>query len=209
MLEHMEKVQNCVSLVPEMMEKYLADDFDAAKVIFKKICHIEHEADEIKKELREHLPKAFMLPVARGDLLNYLKQQDNIADAAEDCGALAMLKHATLPKEMHEKLFRLINENLEAVEIASKITTGFNTLTETGFSETEVNNVLATIDSVEHKEWECDKVQMSFAKDLFAHEKQLGAVNLMLWFNIIRAISKMSNASESVGVQMRVMLARS
>ncbi|MBN2134518.1 MAG: TIGR00153 family protein [Acidobacteria bacterium] len=208
LMKHMDKVQECVKLVPQMMTHYLQEEWDDAKIIFKEICKTEHEADEIKKELRQNLPKSFMLPVSRADLLNYLKQQDNIADAAEDCGALCNLKHIVLPQDLHLLLIELIRKNLEAVEAAAEITSTIKSLTESGFSSKVAETVLEKVEIVSHLEWECDKAQMSFAKRLFEHEKDIDTINVILWFNILRTISKMSNAAEGVGVQMSVMLAR-
>lgn len=208
LMEHMKIVEECVGLVPKMMDYYLKQDYEGAKKVFKKICKVEHEADEIKKEIRERLPKTFMMPVARADLLSYLKQQDNIADAAEDCGALCNLKELKLPKKLHDSLNYLLDENIKAVYIGTKITNAFKELTESGFSGVRADKVSEIIEDVEHQEWVCDKAQMTFAKELFRHEKDMDPVTIMLWFNIVRAISKMSNAAESVGVQMRIMLAK-
>lgn len=101
-----------------------------------------------------------------------------------------------------------IHKNIDAVKVAEKITSTIKILTDAGFAGKEVEKVLGIIAEVEHIEWECDKVDMSFAKRLFENEDKLDPVSVMLWFNVIRAICKMSNAAESVGVQMRVMLAR-
>jgi len=208
LVEHMQKVRECVDLIPSFMDEYLKGNYDSAKKIFKDICRVEHEADCIKRDLRNHVPKSFLMPVARADLLSYLKQQDNIADAAEDLGAICMLKKLTLPKPLHEPLKEMIQKNLKAVYLIYEVTAEIHEISEKGFSGKKADKVLKKIEKVEYEEWQCDKAQMSFSKKLFELEKKMDSTSVMLWFNIVRVISKLSNASESVGTQMRMMLAK-
>lgn len=207
-MEHMKRVKECVDILPSFFDKYLAKDYEGAKLVFKEICKKEHEADEIKKEIRDKLPKNFMLPVARPDILNYLKQQDNIADAAEDCGALCMLKNLTLPAEFHQMLKDLLDRNIKAVCKTAAITALLSDLTKSGFNRKTANKVLDMIKEVEFMEWECDKLQMLFFKKLFQIEKEIDPISIILWFDIVHEITDLSNSCENVGEQMRLMLAK-
>jgi predicted phosphate transport protein (TIGR00153 family) len=207
-MEHMKKVKECVYLLPSFFDKYLEKDYEGAKAVFKDICKKEHDADEIKKDVRDKLPKNFMLPVARPDILNYLKQQDNIADAAEDCGALCMLKNLSLPKELHHLLKELLDKNIKTVEKTAEVSASLSDLTKSGFNKNMSNYVHELIKEVEFMEWECDKLQMGFFKKLFQIEKEIDAISIILWFDIVHEITDLSNASENVGEQMRMMLAK-
>lgn len=207
-MEHMLKVKECVSLLPSFFDKYLEKDYEGAKAEFKNICKKEHEADEIKKDVRDKLPKNFMLPVARPDILNYLKQQDNIADAAEDCGALCMLRNLSLPQDLHQPLRDLLDKNIKTVEKTAEISGSLSNLTKSGFDKKMSDHVHHLIEEVEFMEWECDKLQMSFFKKLFHIDKEIDSVSVILWFDIVHEITDLSNSSENVGEQMRMMLAK-
>jgi hypothetical protein len=207
-MEHMKKVKECVDFLPSFFNKYLEKNYEGAKAIFKDICKREHEADEIKKDIRDRLPKNFMLPVARPDILNYLKQQDNIADAAEDSGALCMLKNLSLPKELHQLLKDLLDKNIRTVEKTAEISASLGDLTKSGFNKKMSGYVHELIKEVEFMEWECDKLQMCFFKKLFQIEKEMDPISVILWFDIVHEITDLSNASENVGEQMRMMLAK-
>jgi len=207
-MEHMKKVKECVDFLPSFFNKYLEKDYEGAKAIFKDICKREHDADEIKKDIRDRLPKNFMLPVARPDILNYLKQQDNIADAAEDSSALCMLKNLSLPKDLHQPLKDLLDKNIKTVEKTAEISASLGDLTKSGFNKKMSGYVHQLIKEVEFMEWECDKLQMCFFKKLFQIEKEIDAVSVILWFDVVHEITDLSNASENVGEQMRMMLAK-
>ena len=82
--QHMRVVVDCASEVPPLFEALVAGD--QAKVEAQKdlIFAKEQAADEIKNQLRGHLPKSIMMPVDRRDLLEVLAMQDSIADTAQD-----------------------------------------------------------------------------------------------------------------------------
>ena len=45
------------------------DDWEGASSARDAITGYEHEADDLKKEIRTHLPKSLFMPVAREDIL--------------------------------------------------------------------------------------------------------------------------------------------
>ncbi|MGB1884023.1 MAG: DUF47 family protein, partial [Gammaproteobacteria bacterium] len=66
---HMEKVGNCVDRIPDILTAYRAGDERAVRELSDSISKLEHEADLIKHDIRDNLPRSFFLPVARNDLL--------------------------------------------------------------------------------------------------------------------------------------------
>ena len=68
--QHIEKAHNCaIQLIP-FFEAVLAQDWEQAEKIQQQISRLEHEADELKRHLRKHLPKSLFMPVARTTLLD-------------------------------------------------------------------------------------------------------------------------------------------
>ena len=74
--QHMLKVKECVDLVKPLMESFIDGNQDKVEKYAKQIFKAEHKADLVKKEIRSRLPKSIFLPVSRGDLLRFLKEQD-------------------------------------------------------------------------------------------------------------------------------------
>jgi len=69
--------------------------------IRREVDRWEHEADQIKHEIRRKLPRSdLFLPMARGDLMDLLWQQDEIADKAQDAVHLLGLLPMTLPADL-------------------------------------------------------------------------------------------------------------
>ena len=71
---------------------------------------LEYQADQVKHEIREHLPRRYFLPVEREDLDQFLHSQDKIADRAEDFAVIAMLRDTKIHPELKDEFFEFIGE---------------------------------------------------------------------------------------------------
>jgi predicted phosphate transport protein (TIGR00153 family) len=110
-----------------------------------KIFAKEHEADEIKNELRNHLPRSMLLAVDRRDLLELLAMQDAIADIAQDIAGLLVERKMEVPAGMAEPLTRFVTRCVDTCEQAHKIIEELDELLEMGFRGREVERVEAMI----------------------------------------------------------------
>lgn len=204
--QHMLKVKACVGLVRPLMDAFLKGEQEKVKDVARKIFKAEHDADMVKKEIRSRLPKSIFLPVARGDILRFLKEQDNIADSAEDLAALLILRKTTVPEELKEKLKNFVDKVLETYEVAMTVSSEIKLLAETSFGGEEAHKVMELIEQLKLKEWEADKAQMTAAKKMFSIEKKLDPVSVMMWMHIFRELGTLANHAENAGDQMRLML---
>jgi predicted phosphate transport protein (TIGR00153 family) len=204
--QHMLKVKACVGLVRPLMDAFLKGEQEKVKDVAKKIFKAEHDADMVKKEIRSNLPKGIFLPVARGDILRFLKEQDNIADSAEDLAALLTLRKTTVPEELKEKLKSFVDKVLETYEVAMTVSSEIKLLAETSFGGEEAHKVMELIEQLKVKEWEADKAQMIAAKKMFSIEKKLDPVSVMMWMHIFKELGTLANHAENAGDQMRLML---
>lgn len=204
--QHMLKVKACVGLVRPLMDAFLKGEQEKVKDVARKIFKAEHDADIVKKEIRSRLPKSILLPVARGDILRFLKEQDNIADSAEDLAALLILRKTTVPEELKEKLKNFVDKVLETYEVAMTVSSEIKLLAETSFGGEEAHKVMELIEQLKVKEWEADKAQMTAAKKMFSIEKKLDPVSVMMWMHIFKELGTLANHAENAGDQMRLML---
>ncbi len=204
--QHMVKVKECVDLVRPLIDALLQGETKKVKEIAKKIFKAEHYADMVKKDIRSQLPKSIFLPVARGDLLRFLKEQDHIADSAEDLAVLLILRKTTVPEEMKEDLKDFVNKVLETYEMAMIVSSEIKLLAETSFGGAEAHKVTELIEQIKVKEWEADKAQMNTAKKLFSIEEKLDPVSVVMWMNILKELGTLANHAENAGDQMRMML---
>ncbi|MCJ7579038.1 MAG: TIGR00153 family protein [Candidatus Aminicenantes bacterium] len=204
--QHMLKVKKCVDLVKPLMESFIDGEQDKVEKVAKQIFKAEHEADLVKKEIRSSLPKSVFLPVARGDLLRFVKEQDSIADSAEDLAALVTMRPMSVPDGLKEDLKALVYKVLETYEMAMKVSSEIKLLAETSFGGFEAHKVLEMIEVIKLKEWEADLVQMKSAKKLFAMEKEIDPVSIMMWTHIFKELGALANHAENTGDNLATML---
>lgn len=204
--QHMLKVKDCVDLLNPMVAAFIKGEKEEVKKYSKKIFKAEHEADLLKKEIRNQLHKSIFMPVNRDDLLRFLKEQDNIADSAEDVAALITIRETEVPQEIKEEVQELVNKVLETYKKAIAVSGEIKVLAETSFGGVEAHKVTQLIEEVKQKEWEADKAQMNAAQKMFSIEEKLDPVSVMMWMNIFKELGTLANHAENSSDQMRTML---
>lgn len=203
MNEHMTKVKECVYKIIPMFDALYQGDQEKVKEIAKEIYALEHEADIIKTEIRDHIPHNLLLPMNKRDFLNVLSVQDQIADLAEDVGVLLTIRKMTVPEEMKPLLTEFLGTVLKVVDLAMKIVAELGNLEETAFGGDEAREVLKMVDDLGIAEWESDKRQYKLSQKLFELENKESPVAIFMWTNIIVNLGRIANASEKLGKQIR------
>jgi predicted phosphate transport protein (TIGR00153 family) len=207
--EHMHKVHECTELVPEIVEACLAQDYPQVRELARRLSELEGEADDIKRYVREHLPRSLFMPVARSDLLHVLSSQDDVADCAEDLGVLlSMRQMEPLPEEVAEVLRRHVTASLRVVDQCADVVERLNTLVSASFAGPEAEQVVAMMDELDELEHDADKVQDQLAKVFFKHEDDFKPGALFVWMKVFNKIGDLANFSEKVTKRIRLFMAQ-
>ncbi len=205
---HMRVVLECVAEVPGIFQAVV--DGDQAKLEAQKnlIFEKEQAADEIKNQLRGHLPKSLMMPVDRRDLLDVLAMQDSIADTAQDIAGMLVERRMEVPEGMAEPLMALVHRCLDTCNAAGKIIEELDELLEMGFRGREANQVEEMVAKLNVIEDETDELGMQLTRSLFAQEDSMSAVSVMFWYQLIQWIGDLADYAEKVGDRLRLLIAR-
>lgn len=206
--KHMDKVQVCIEQLPEFFEAVIAVDWDSAKEKQKQISKLEGAADDLKKELRLHLPKGLFMPVSRRDLLEVLTMQDRIANKAKDIAGLVLGRQMSFPESMGPLLLEFVNRSIDASGQAQKAINELDELVETGFRGNEVELVQSMITKLDKIESETDKIQVQIRSALFDIERDLPPIDVMFTYRIIEWIGDLADLAQRVGSRLQLMLAR-
>lgn len=203
---HMEKVAECVELVPGLFDALLRADQEKLEALAQEISHREHAADQVKNDIRNNLPKRLFLPVDRGALLELLAVQDSLADHAEDIGVLLTFGKLEMPGELRVKFQPFLEKNLEAFEAARQIVQELDELVESSFGGPEAEKVKQMVEEVALKEHEADVLQRELIRQMYAQADQMGFVQFYLWNQVFQAVACLSNLSEKLALRLRMML---
>ena len=114
-------VIQCVEEVPGLFKALAAQDQAEVEQIKERIFELEEQADVVKNQLREHLPRSLFMPVDRRDLLDVLDMQDSIADVAQDIAGLLVERPMELPARMAQPVITLVKKCVEVCYASAKI----------------------------------------------------------------------------------------
>ena len=206
--EHMDKVKECVALVSPMFACALGEDYDALRRLTEQAFKAEHEADEIKDEIRHRIPRSFALPVYRGDLLAYLTLQDSIADSVEDIAVTLTIKKLKLPESLADDVRALVDQVLVVCDELCKASGHLKDLTEDDFGGRRCKEILDMLAKAERAEWEADKLQYSLAQQLFALDDEMKATDIFLWSGVFQELGRLANHADKTAERLRRMLNR-
>lgn len=206
--QHMAKVQACVVELAPFFEAVRDGDWDRAEQQQKKIAELEGDADNLKKDLRLHLPKGWMMAMSRRDLLEVLAEQDRIANKAKDIAGLILGRRMAFPSEIMPRLIEFLNRCLDASRQAQIAIDELDELVETGFHGKEVQLVESMITRLDDIESDTDTLQVQIRAILFAQEKNLPPVDVMFMYRIIGWIGGLADHAQRVGSKLQLMLAR-
>lgn len=206
--EHLQLVHRCVDLVLPMFECVRAGDYARLKQLTDDIFKIEHDADKVKTEIRRTIPKAFSLPVYRGDLLALVHVQDEMADAAEDLAVQLTIKRLVLPEPLADPVLAFVRQVLRVCEQLYRAVEPLKELAEEDFSGAPAQRVLALAAEAEREEWEADKMQYKLAQQLFALEDEIKPADLFLWSGVFQTLGALANHADKTAERLRRMLVR-
>lgn len=205
---HLKHVRTCVGMVLPMFECVRAGDYDQLKRIAADVFKAEHEADKVKAAIRETIPKAFALPVFRGDLLAFLHVQDDMADMVEDLAVQLTIKQIVLPDALAEDVLAHVRQALKVCEKLYEALELLRDFDEADFTGRLGDKVMLLIGEAEHEEWVADKIQYRLAQKLFALEDEIKPTDIFLWSRIFRKVGALANSADKTAERLRRMLAK-
>ena len=139
MQQHMHAAAKCAREILPLVDAMAAGD--AAAIIERRaiIDRLEHDADDIKNEIRSHLPRRLMLAIERRDMLGILDIQDSIADVTQDIAELVDQRGMHLPPALAGPTRDLAVRVVSALEQCERIIDELDELVETGFAGREAS----------------------------------------------------------------------
>ena len=206
--QHMHKVHRCAKNLHPFFEAVVRQDWAEAERLNEMIRLLEKDADEIKKDLRLHLPSGLFLPVPRTDILELLHYQDKIANKAKDIAGLVIGRKMQLPKALEPLMMPFVQTCLDASKQACKAINELDELLESGFRGREieiVEEMIVKLDQLEHKS---DKMLIDMQSKVFELENSLSPVEVIFLYKLIEWIAQLADHAQTVGGRLQILLAQ-
>lgn len=206
--EHMGKVHACVKQLIPFFDAVLKQQWDEAAIIQQNIVKLENEADDMKRDLRIHLPKGLFMPVARSDLLELLSVQDRLANKAKDIAGVVFGRRLHFPQSIAAAFHDFLNRCVEASKQANTAIHELDELLETGFSGNEIKLVEGMIAHLWRIERDTDELQVQLRQGIFNLEATLAPVDVIFLYKVIEWTGDLADRAQDIGDRLQILLAR-
>ena len=206
--QHMRAVLDCTREVPALFDALSAQDNEKLKATMERIFEKENAADDLKNQMRMHLPKSLFMPVDRRDLLEILQMQDSIADTAQDIAGLLVERPMEFPQPLIQPVVELTRRCIDVCEQSANIIEELDELIETGFRGKQMVKVEEMMDELNRIEDKTDSQGLQLTRLLFSHEDEMKPVSVMMWYQIIQWIGDLADYAEKVGDRLRLLIAK-
>jgi len=206
--EHMHKVHECVVALKNLLNEYIEQGPSCLPVLVEKVSLLEHEADVIKNDIRDNLPRSIFMPVDRRDLLDVVHSIDAIADAAEDVARLLVIREMPFPDELKKTFNTFVSSVFGSADLAEEIVSKLDNLLAVSFTGREADTVLSMINALGKKEHEADVAQEALLKELFKMEESLKTLDLMWWLKTFGKLGDIANLAEKMVNRLRLFMSK-
>ena len=208
LIEHAAKVRECVHALDEALSAFGAGNMERFEEIKRKVEELESEADRIKSNIRNHLPKSVWMPVDKQFFLMTLTQQDSILDYAEDAVVWIDMRGKPLPPELSEDFSGLQKVVVKTVEEYEKAVNNIPHVLETSFSEKERKETKDYIYQVHRLEHESDEMERALTKKIFSMEDKLDPLSIWHLVKLVNILGDVADHAENAADRVRAMIAK-
>jgi len=196
----------CAKELNDFFAAAVAEDWDKAAKARDRIIKFEHDADDLKKEIRLRLPKSLFMPVPREDLLELLLVQDMMANRAKDVSGIVFGRRMVIPPAIADEFLEFVRRNVDAAKQARKSVRELDELFTSGFRGAEVSLVESLLEELDQIETDTDDRQAALRWSLFEVEKDLDPVNVMFLYQVIELTGEIADMAERVGRRLELLL---
>jgi len=194
LLDHMEKVRKCIDILGDGLINYYKGEYKGFSELAKNVSKIEHEADIIKRNLRNHLPSSLFMPVDKGKFMWALREQDAILDHAENLANMLDMRHT-----------KIVMKTVEAMQDTVE---NIRDLIETSFVKREREQTKQFIYKVHEFEWKADQKKFEMTKGIYKLEKKLDPMDVYHLLKIADWVDDIADHAENVADWIRAMIAK-
>lgn len=209
LVRHTEKVHECVSLVRPLLEACVAGDYQKVHELQDRASKLEYEADLVKQEIRDQLPRRYFLPVSREDLERFLHFQDAIADSAEDFAVILVIRDTAVHPALVDEFLAFADQVLLVSQTLTDAADELEALAESSFGGAEAKSVLERISGLGEDEWKADRMQRKLSQHIYRIEDELDPVSILFYDKMLLALGEIANAADRTGDLLRMMILRS
>lgn len=206
LIKHAKLIGDCNPVFRHAVLAYLDESPSEFEVYHNQVTMIEHWGDEIKRNIRGHLPRNILLPVDKFQILWYLREQDKMLDSVQNALHWLSYRQTEVPDEYVDDLLLMVEKvgdvltSMYPMVVAANIY--FNS-----YSEKHRTDVKQAIRRIREFESQSDMVERKLKSDFLSHpfENPTAAFHLT---KLVQYMGSISDHAENAADMMRAMIAK-
>ena len=201
----MDKIKEGLEILKKAVHSYVENNYTDFETFSEQVCKIEQEADHMKREIRNSLPKGVFMPVDKFQFFTLVRELDQILDRAEDIVVWLSFKKGVVLQPIKKEFIALLNISIQTVDILAEVV--HITPRAVGFIKRDRELVKEKIREVRLMEHESDQIAQCIVKTIFNLEK-VDCLTLHHLLETTKYIGNIADHAENAADIIRVMIAR-
>ena len=197
--KHMDLGKQAAIALQNFLTSASVSDWGKASQYRQEIIDLEHAADDIKNQIRTHLPKSLFLSVSREDLLDLVYTMDGIPNTAKDISGIMVGRQMEIPNQIGEQFTAFTKAAIKASKQASAAIEKVDEVQKGGFSSNDADLLQDLVAELEQLEHENDDLEAALRNDFFKIEKDFPAVDVMFLYDIFNRIGSLADIAQTAG----------
>jgi predicted phosphate transport protein (TIGR00153 family) len=196
-LQHLNKIQECLEQTQKMMIDYMGGKIEDAKSDALATDHLETDADHIRRSIVDSLYKGAFMPIFRVEIHNFVEKVDLIADNAEVCCDLFLGPRPNIPEEYKERFLKVIQDTLPMFQCLKEATENFFAEGNHEFIRQKVAEIGVSESVIDDEEWK-------LTRDIYTSDLHLAEKNHLK--RCLETVTSMSDQIEDTSDWLEVLL---
>ena len=174
-------------------------------MLTEKVSQLEHEADEIKRNIRSHLPRGVLMPVDKFQFQSYLREQDKVLDQVEEALFWLSFRPRSIPAEVSEDIHKLIESVIPPIELLSDLVALATKYFRHRSLETR-NQIKSLIREIRVYEGKADDIERELKFRFFSVLKD--PMEVFHLVRLVEIVGDIADHAQNASDRMRAMIAR-
>ena len=203
--KHANKVNECAKLFQDAAICHIEEKYMEFDDLTDHVARLESEADAIKRNIRNHLPKGILMPVDKFQFLQYLKEQDKVLDEVEEALLWLSLRPEGVPRLLVGDFQHLVLSVVPTIERLSELVAMANNFFK-GRSDRQRKKMKSLVQDIRQHEKEADFLERELKLRIFSEIKDPLAVYHMV--RMVEIVGNIADHAQNASDRMRAMISR-
>ncbi|MBW2616935.1 MAG: TIGR00153 family protein [Deltaproteobacteria bacterium] len=203
--KHADKINECAQLFKRAAVCHIEEKCTEFDDLTDQVARLESEADAIKRNIRNHLPRGILMPVDKFQFFQYLKEQDKVVDAVEESLLWLSLRPKGVPAALAGDFQHLVGSIIPPIEKLPQLVTMATDFFKSR-SERQRTKMKSLIHDIHQQETEADFLEQELKRRIFSEIKDALVVFHMV--RLVDIVGNIADHAENASDRMRAMIAR-